>query len=355
MADCVHKAFKEVTTSGSSRVSPPPAVVIAVCSTLTLEGGSCIATFSSKNTVDSITPEALTKLCQDPKSLDKLGCLKHARSHRPAKGSSKAAITVDEVAICLSSPGGVHSAQVIKFESTADHPRQVMTGKSFSLELQLYNQWGEKMSGATGNGIRAMASINSNNEQGAVMWGVRSNTSINGVVTLSSLVVSQPGHVDLKITTTVPAGASTPSGDKETDSGSAGKTNANVDGSGHSSMKKTLSTSKLTVYENPQMKNSNMCLFVFEDALCPAVQSDAEVSDWENTFPNEVGVLPMKQLMMALVCSDVFASWAVQLFVLPEWSGYIQVQVRTQADGQLPLCCCCRTIFSMCCMNVSMH
>lgn len=323
MADCVQKAFKEVVTSGSARVAPQASIVIDVCSNLKSYksgAGTCIATFSTKSSVDSISPDALTKLCQSPNSLEKLGCLKYARNHRPAKGSSKTAITLDEVNTCLAAPGGLHSVQIISFESTADHPRQIMTGKSFSLEMQLYNQWGEKMQGKPGNGFRVMASINSNNEQGAVLWGIRSNTSINGVVTLSSLVVSQPGAVDLKITTTVAKEAAPLEF-------SSGGDNANVDKDGNSMEKKTLSLSKMTVYDNPKMKNSNFCLFVFNDAMCPAVDSPAEISDWENTFPNEVGILPMRQLMMALVCADIYASWAVQLFLLPEWGGYIQVQV----------------------------
>jgi hypothetical protein len=178
-----------------------------------------------------------------------------------------------------------------------------------------------------------MASINSNNEQGAVMWGVRSNTSINGVVTLTSLVVSQPGAVDLKITTTVAndAAAASDGGEKKENE----KNSQKVDKDGNSIIKKTLSLSKMAVYENPKMKNSNWCLFVFQEAMCPAVYTPAEVANWENTFPNEVGVLSLRQLMPALVCSDVYASWAVQLFLVTGWSGYIQVQVCTHSPTML--------------------
>jgi hypothetical protein len=31
------------------------------------------------------------------------------------------------------------------------------------------------------NGVRLLASINENNDQGAVLWGIRTNTSVNGM------------------------------------------------------------------------------------------------------------------------------------------------------------------------------
>ena len=328
VADCVVKAFKEVTTSGSSRVPPATNIVIDVCSNLkssSAGAGECIATFSTKSKVDSITPEALTRLCQEPHSLEKMGCLKYIRNHRPSKGSSKAAITLEEVETCLSTPSQIDHVKMTRFFSTGDDPRKVLTGKSFSLEMQLYDQWGVKMLGKPGSGIRVMASINDNNQQGAVMWGLRSNSSVNGIVLLSSLVISQPGDVELKITTGVSKDILISKHSK--------KKNENDND------KKTLSLSKLTVYENPRMQNSNICLFVFLEAMCPAVYSSAEVENWENTFPNEVGVIPSRLLMLSLGCNDIFASWAVQMYPLAEWSGYIQVQVYTIIQMILYSCC----------------
>lgn len=194
-----------------------------------------------------------------------------------------------------------------------------MSGKSFSLEMQLFNQWGEKMQGQQGNGVRVIASINANNQQGAVLWGIRSNSSVNGIVVMSSLVISQPGDVELKISTT--RDEPMPSASDQNP-----KTSKPME-------KKTLSISKVTVYDNPRMKNSHYCLFVFDEAMCPAVYSKEEVAQWEDTFPKVVGVLSSDQVMMALSCSDIFSTWAVQLFLLPAWSGYMQIQYRYGVDA----------------------
>lgn len=140
VASCVHKAFKEITTSSSARTVPDVELVIAACHAVrTPSTGTCIASFSNKKMRDTITPAALLNLCSSRKGLSMLSCLKMQQSLRPTK--SQGPITPGEVLACSSMASHVHTLRIIQFESSlAENPQIIMAGRFFSMTFEMIDQ-----------------------------------------------------------------------------------------------------------------------------------------------------------------------------------------------------------------------
>lgn len=92
---------------------------------------------------------------------------------------------------------------------------EVTAGKKFKIWLQLIDQWGAPFGSGKKSGkkseignksgnkneegnensdVTVRISLNENNPQGAVIWGLKSNRSSDGLLHYSSLAVSQPGE-----------------------------------------------------------------------------------------------------------------------------------------------------------------
>lgn len=143
VASCVHKAFKEITSSSSSRTAPDTELVIAACqSTRTASTGTCIASFSNRKLQDTITPKALLNLCTSRNGLSKLSCLKMQQSLRPTK--SRGPITPAEVLTCTAARSEVQTLRVTQFKSSmTENPQDIMAGKFFSMTFEMIDQVGD--------------------------------------------------------------------------------------------------------------------------------------------------------------------------------------------------------------------
>lgn len=157
-----------------------------------------------------------------------------------------------------------------------------------------------------------MASINDNNVQGAVLWGVRSNSSVHGRVCLHHLVVSKPGPVDLKI--------SVYNGNGGMAAGQAGYGKAVPQTT-------PLYLTKMTVLENEEMKHTSKCTFVFTDGQCPRATSLTEVEQWQSGGTTVHGMVSSSLLYEALGCSALWDTWHVKSHVLAT-SGQVWFQYR---------------------------
>ena len=189
--------------------------------------------------------------------------------------------------------------------------------------------------------LTVTASINANNPQGAVLWGVRTNRTIRGVLHLSTLVVSLPGTVELKFTTKT----TTTSTSTATSGGSAA-------GSSHRDKAKDTSTTITTVttalgllymsvVADPLAPgygqgSAAACVFVFKEAVCPvyshamavttgssssgssgdydtsslssSLVTAAEEADWLADFPMVRGFLPAISATVAATSADTGAA-----------------------------------------------
>lgn len=178
-AACVRHAFQDIITS-SVKTEPDVELIVNVCRTAQKGiAGSCVAQFSTKSTAGMLERDALRTLCSSPHGLARKSCINHVYTHRGKRGSGRSSspLTVDDVQYCLGEESVVSDVRVVRFQA-ADNAIEAMAGKWFSLELSMIDQWGQTMDGVTG--IRLLASINNNNAQGAVLWGTRTNTSVNG-------------------------------------------------------------------------------------------------------------------------------------------------------------------------------
>lgn len=167
-------------------------------------------------------------------------------------------------------------------------------------------QWGDVMSGADQDPIRFTVEIerSSVNDPGAVLFGARSNSSEEGSITFSRLMVSHPGPLQLKITSSLPG-----------------------EGTPLTFLYKFL----LQVSENPDMGTSNQCLFVFSSVQSPAFSTQMEVEEWKDLSATTVsGRLSPSLLMAVLGCLPVFASWAVTVHISPVVSSSQGVLIGVQ-------------------------
>ena len=130
--------------------------------------------------------------------------------------------------------------------------------------------------------------MNGNNPQGAILWGSRTNYSANGVLTLTSMVISQPGEVEMKITSSSPSS------------------------SGQQS-KVVVSLFLIHVKEDPEVKAIGGCLFVFRNSQCMAAVPE-EV--WIKEFPKIRSYSPTDHYLQNLHCEEVLRGTSCHALVI---------------------------------------
>jgi len=97
-------------------------------------------------------------------------------------------------------------------------------------------------------------SINEGNEQGAVLWGSRTNSTACGSIVFSNLVITQPGPVTIKLVSSF----------RRSEAGPGGQ-----DSIAEKDSPKLLAVMTLTVRPNPDSsKDSSRCLFLFREGVC---------------------------------------------------------------------------------------
>ena len=178
------------------------------------------------------------------------------------------------------------------------------------------------MSGSEHDPVRVTVEVERSyiNDPGAVLFGSRKNTSEDGVITFSHLMVSQPGPIQLKIII------------------NANRVNQSSSISLPDDDRILLYKFLVHVSENPEIGNSNQCLFVFESIQSPSLTISSEVDSWLDTPANTiVGRLSSSYLISVLACIPVFASWAVTVHIAPVVSTphgvIIDVMYRSGIDS----------------------
>lgn len=301
VASCVFKSYKEITTSSSMRTRPDPDLVIKACgASQSPNTGSCIASFSNKKMEDSITSKALLDLCTSRNGLSKTNCLKMQKALRPSK--SHGPYTPEEVKVCVSAKSKPQSLRLLGFESLSDsqQPNKILSGQFFSLTFEMVDQWGDVMTGSD-DPIRVTIEVEKghHSDHGAVLFGKKTNSSVNGQIIFSHLMVSQPGPIQLKITM-------------------ENLFSEQFEDKKDAPFRILLHKFLVDVSENPNMVVSNECLFIFNELQCPVAHSKNEVDSWlEQSSLIVKGTVHPKRVFHVLSCMDVFASWAVEVHILP--------------------------------------
>jgi hypothetical protein len=123
------------------------------------------------------------------------------------------------------------------------------------------------------------ASLNANNPQGAILWGIRSNytsATQEGLLQLNSLVISQPGPVDFKISVSI----------RNTGAGSITSSSA--------AKPQLVEMFHLNVAEDPIVSQAAPCIYVLQHTQCPV---DANTpAEWESEFPRTRSFTPADSL-----------------------------------------------------------
>jgi len=124
----------------------------------------------------------------------------------------------------------------------------IYIGRRFSIDFDVLDQWGNRFIDTLPNPECVFfASINSNNPQSAVLWGVRSNSSFNGMLQFSSLAISQPGNVEFKVSFI----------------------HYKSDSERSISEKTVLQVFQVNVREDEKAVSLSPCMYVFKQAFCP--------------------------------------------------------------------------------------
>ena len=271
------RAYRAHSKGRSLNVS----VVIEVCGGAAAAGlalddsksaGQCLGAVARQSTL-TFASGAVSSLCLSSNPLSKLSCVNQLK---------KWTIFVDDVVSCQLENPIITSARVVKFIAE-NNDIEATAGKWFELTLQVYDQWGEAM---VTSGAVITVSINSNNKQGAVLWGIRSNTTVHGILHLHRLSVSLPGPVELKVV--------------------------------HEGV--AIALFQLAVKEDPNTISSLPCVDVFRHATC---LRGTEL-DVQSEFPRERGYLDSSMYMHVISCQAVLRTWYVNVVLLPDGCTWIE-------------------------------
>ena len=262
-------------------------MLIDICSTATsADAGTCLAQVHDPGQT-RFEDGAVKLLCKSKDAKAKLGCL---------KALMKQYISLDDVRSCVSQDRVVSGLKVAYFLSE-DDKQEATAGKRFSLRFKLYDQWGQPLQFTNPEEeISLSASINENNPQGAVLWGIRSNITRAGELQLNHLMISQPGKVSFRVAT--------------------------------NNGKDSIASFSLTVKADPRLKHTTRCVSFFRLLSCPV---DMRESEWLSYFPRVKGVVSGESIYELLVCSETFSRWHVGLFPMP--SGVVWLEFKAGIEA----------------------
>lgn len=252
------------------------------------------------------------KLCRSPDYRSVLTCLS-----RQSQRSGRHLITLLDLQTC-SEEKRIPNSLRLKRLVTEDNDIEITAGRRFSLWFEVYDQfdqlfqpshWPSSAETADNQEVLFKASINENNLQGAVLWGIRSNVTANGMLQLNSLVMSQPGNVEFKLSFVA----------MDAFGISDGKTKGKV-----------LASFKLVVRADPRIEKTAPCLFVFHRSQCP---HDAREEDWIAYFPNIRSYSASQHYLHNIYCSDdeALKTWHVDAHL--NANGAMWVEYRHGIDA----------------------
>eukprot|EP01038_Epipyxis_sp_PR26KG_P011455 gene11455-15346_t len=311
---CVKSALSTPPSSSSAYVINSNSV-IQTCREQTdnnHKAGQCLSKLASTSKAQiEFNSDVPSYICRKPDYDSILSCL---------FGSKKKIVTQIDVDICARMERELTNIRVMKLFSE-DGEKGLTAGIRFSIWFQLFDQWGGKYEDKE-NDLLFSANINDNNIQGAVLWGIRTNTTHNNILQFNSLVISQPGPIDIKIeyySRNKRMMMDTYDEDYPSKKSSKNKQND----------VKVLDLYHLEVLENPKTIMATPCIYIFQQAICPI---EIPESDWIEDFPRIRSYSSAKNYMRNILCSgEVLSSWYVDSYLIPD--GSLWVDYRMGVDS----------------------
>ena len=302
---CAKEVGKIPASAPGSYLVTPNSVVSTCAQATSNKPGLCLAKLasisSSRLSFDANVPETLCAGLDDP--LPVIACLEK---------QGKRMINADDVSVCVNTKQEVRTLRVIKLY-TEDNDIEVTAGRRFLIWFELLDQWGRKFLDEERDYMFSV-SLNANNPQGAVLWGLRSNYSQNGVLQLNSVVISQPGPVQLRVSTRPYSAGAGPL--------------------------KIIESFNLVVKEDESAAATAPCVYVFKEAFCPA---GTDEGDWIAEFPRIRSFAPAapaaaggvghnSNYFRNIQCAgDVLAAWHVNAYLQPDGGMWVEYRLGIDA------------------------
>lgn len=310
---CVKEIAKIPNSVAGSYLLTPQSVVAACASARDSKPGECMRKLtsigSSKLTFDASVP---AHLCRQQDPLPVIACLEQ---------QGKRLISIDDVDTCVNSEQEIKTIRILKMY-TEDNDVEITAGRRFLVWFQVLDQWGRFFRDDLQEYMFS-ASINANNGQGAVLWGLRSNYTSTaadapGRLELNSLVISQPGPVEFRLSVRrFPSAASAAADATDPKRTSATPSPEPL---------RVVQTFRLMVKEDPAVAETAPCMFVFLRAQCP---SGTDAADWEAEFPRTRSYSPAADnYMQNILCAgDVLQAWHVNAYLMPGGSMWVEYRM----------------------------
>jgi hypothetical protein len=248
--------------------------------------------------------DTVTELCSSPRGLTLLNCLKNIRGKL---------ITKADVQSCSLDTPSPHSLKIKRIFGQHGAP-YVTTGQRFGFEGDLYDQWDGKIEDGyhvPREGWLVSISVNENNEQGAVLWGTRSNRTSQGIVYFDNLVINKPGKIEVKVqlfNTILTRDSSLPLSE---------------------TLKVTLTVFTLIVHEDPDQIGAFTCTFVFGVSMCSTGDDEEELA--KAIFPRIRSIIDDSLFMSTVACSEILHQWNISTYITP--NGDVLVEYRQGIDA----------------------
>jgi hypothetical protein len=153
-----------------------------------------------------------------------------------------------------------------------------------------------------------------------VLWGIRSNyssTSGDGLLQLNSLVISQSGEVDFKISVSSRTGV---------------VPTATTASNRASSQPQLVEVFRLVVAEDPVVASAAPCIYVLQQTQCPAGANTP--AEWESEFPRTRSYSPADgaHFLRNVHCAGVgLDEWHVGAFLSADGSLWVEYRMGVDA------------------------
>lgn len=292
----------------------------------------------------SVKPDVAVNLCLRDDATAIITCLGHVKNKRLLDENDVIRCAETKREIASIRVQRVYSLDISKQEEESGtfDPTHITSGKRFAVWFDVRDQWNEPfdvLADSTSGSVSPLIkiSINEQNAQGAILWGYRLNTTHRGVLHYASLIVSQAGPIQVKLTTS--SNVNPASLTLQGQSGRASKT------------EKTLAVFQLQVHVDPVAQATAPCLYVLQQGVCPfdfnshqdggssaaeavaAADHDRLFPFTRASFPTHTPANPLLYLQN-LYCADetrLLGRWGVRSYILADASLHVEYRLGIDA------------------------
>lgn len=327
---CVKKLHSSIFSNpGKSHGLNVNQTIYSLCAdTLSVAPAECLVTLlQGSGSSMSYDPSVPTKLCKRSDYQSVLICLSK---------QNKRFVSYHDLLHCFEEKRVMTTVRVKRI-LTEDNDIVITAGRRFAVWFEIYDQFDQLYDGPQ-NELLIRATLNELNPQGAVLWGLRSNHSVNGILQLNSLVISQPGDVEFKLLLPIASPMDT-----------AGKSTSRT-------KTQVLTSFKLKVRSDPRLEETAPCMFIFMSPQCEyqspsrkqskyrvgMSQQDKDAlkryhtqleNDWNSYFPMMRSYISPQNYLLNLHCSgkNGLSTWHVNPYMSVD--GSMHVEYRAGIDS----------------------